>query len=344
MADNWLGDFVRVIIQEQGKRRPPQPVNFAENEIVTRGDNIRIREWASAYYFNANPNAHIVLTAPDGSLLLVSGGYNRLEPGLYLQNFVDKRTRTATLKEITDTTLDGAKVSITLTMSYTVSDPIKALKSEHPVDIFYSLIQAYALQFIKEHTHDEIMGITTSKDADRDAISRFISLQYNSHHNPSKVFSINEIVSKRQGDPKLAEIRRKGKENSTELEFEQQLLDLRQQVAKKDIEIQKIKAEANAEIDTIRTEAENKFARLRNEREKDFQTWKHQFEIDNLVIQAFASMNANPGYHPTPQEYNAIQEFYNRVSNKPGEEILTDEETSPPAPAPKPATPVPPTA
>ncbi|GEM_PF-2059142 len=321
MAENSWDYLVRAWVEHRGKRRPPIPVNFQGDEVVARGTGIKVTEIAKAYYFNADPNVYIVLTTSDGNLQLTPGGYNPLEPGFYLRHYVDKRTRTSTLPEITETTLDGAKVSLTLTISYSVADPIKAMKLEHPVQTLFTLITSYTLQFIKDHTHDKIMGSENAKDEDRDAIAKSIGLQYNSHHNPVKIFAINEIVIERRGDPKLIGIRLEEKQRTAQIELSRNVQELQQQLDKKEEDFKKIKAHYDAEIRTIIARAENQIAtqQLVLDNERNQKIWQQERVLQAVeAIQKAVVQVATPGFTPQPQITEVLLKLVNTLQQEIG--------------------------
>lgn len=296
-----------------GKRRPPNLVSFPERNIIVSGERRRVWSIFRAAFFNADPNAYIVLTSPEGDLITVKGGYNRLEPGSYLQNYVDKHIRTDTLPEIAETTLDGAKISMSLAISYSVRDPIKAMSLDNPINTLFSHVQLDAREFIKKHLHDDIVGRESTLESDQDGFTQYIIQQHNKHHNVARVFTIIEIAVQRQGDPKLLDIRLQDRQNTAILELDHKIQGLEQQIAEKEAEVRKIKAQADIEIQKIR-----------NELEKERSAWQHQQVLDMSISHVLEKMLSIPGYHPNTQELTLL---YNRFSQDASELSSPDDAT-----------------
>ena len=303
--------FSQMWIEYWGKRRTPISVSFPEKNILIRGDRRRVSSIFGATFFNAAPNVYLVLTTPEGSLLAVRGGYNRLEPGSYLQNYVDKRIRTDTLPEITETTLDGAKISVGLAVSYNVTDPIKAMGLDNPINTLFSHIQFDAREFIKKHLHDDLLGRENALESDQDGLTQYIVQQHNKHHDVARVFTIVGVSVQRQGDPKLLDIRLQDRQNTAILELDQKIQGLEQQIAQKEAEVRKTRAQAEMEIQKIEAEANAEIQKIKNELEKERRAWQHQQDLDMSISHVLEKMLTIPGYHPNTQELTLL---YNRFS------------------------------
>ena len=287
-------------IEYWGKKHPPNLVSFPERNIIVSEERRRVWSIFGAAFFNADPNAYIVLTSPEGDLIAVKGGYNPLEPGSYLQNYVDKHIRTDTLPEITETTLDGAEIAVSLAVSYHVQDPIKAMRLDNPINTLFSHIQYDSREFIKKHLHDDILGRENAIGSDHDDLSKYIIHQHNKHHDVARVFTIVEIAVQRRGDPKLLDIRLQDRQETANLELDHKIRGLEQQIAEKEAEVRKIKAQADIEIQKIG-----------NELEKERRAWQHQQELDMSISHVLEKMLSIPGYHPNTQELTLL---YNRFS------------------------------
>ncbi|MEW5830922.1 MAG: hypothetical protein AB1846_18675 [Chloroflexota bacterium] len=334
MAENSWDYLVRAWVEYWGKRRPSQPITFPENEIVVRGSGFRVGDFTGAVYLNVDPNVYIVLTTSDGNLLQVPGGYNRLEPGFYLRHYVDKRTRTITLPEvITATTLDGAKASITLTISYGATDPVRAMKLSRPVETLFTFIKIDAGEYIKKHTHDQIVSNENAAGTEKDNITQYILQQHSTHHAVNRVFAITDIDPQPWGDQKLMGIRLEDRQSTARLELDHKIQGLEQKIAEKEAEIRKIKAQAgtdiqkieaqtNAEIQKLKAEAEATIEAQRNELEKQRRAWQHQQELDMSISHVLEKMLTIPGYHPNNQELTLL---YNRFSQSAIGVPLTDD-------------------
>jgi len=333
MAENSWDYLVKAWIEYRGKRRPPQPITFQENEVVVRGSGFRVGNFTRAVYLNVDPNVYTVLTTSDGNFLQVPGGYNRLEPGFYLRHYVDKRTRTITLPEVIATTLDGAKASITLTISYNVTDPLRAMKLSQPVETLLTLVQIDTGEYIKKHTHDQIVSNENAAGPEKDNLKQYILQQHGTHHAVNRVFAITDIDPQVRGDQKLMDIRLEDRQSTAKLELDHKIQGLEQQIAEKEAEIRKIKAQAstdiqkieaqtNAEVQKLKAEAEATIEAQRNELEKQRRAWQHQQELDISISHVLEKMLTIPGYHPNSQELTLL---YNRFSRSTVDVPLSEE-------------------
>lgn len=298
-------------IEYWGQRRSPDLVSFPERNIVISGDRRRVNWICRATYFNPDPNVYLVLTTSDGDFISAKGGYNQLEPGSYLENYVDKRIRANALPEITETTLDGAEISVGLSVSYYVQEPIKAMRLNDPINTLFSHIQIDAREFIKKHPHDEIIGQENTVESDQDGLTQHIIQQHNKHHDVARVFTIVGIAVQRRGDPKLLGIRLQDRENTAKMELDNKIQGLEQQIAEKEAEVRKTKAQADMEIQKIESQTHAEIQKIKNELDRERRAWQHQQELDMSISHVLEKMLSIPGYRPNAQELTLL---YKRFS------------------------------
>ena len=319
MAENSWDYLVKAWIEYWGKRRPPQPITFQENEVVVRGNGFRVGDFTGAVYLNVDPNVFTVLTTSDGNLLQVPGGYNRLEPGFYLRHYVDKRTRTITLEKVTATTLDGAMTSITLTISYNVTDPIRVMKLSQPVETLLTLVRIDAGEYIKKHTHDQIVSNENLAGTAKDSIQQYILQQHSAHHAVNRVFAITDVDPQPQGDQKLMGIRLEDRQSTAKLELDHKIQGLEQKIAEKEAEIKKYIAHINADRGRIEAQASAEYQKIQAAVEAEIQAQRIeldqkrrdlQYKQDILMnaMDAFTQRLSNPTLPITPQELGAFRD------------------------------------
>jgi hypothetical protein len=297
-------------------------IAFKDNEIILPQDNFNIPLISGAKFFNLDPTFYAVIISPEGEPQQIKGGYLQLRRGNYKLFYIDKRNRTKTLEKITETTLDGATISLTLTITYRVADPAKALELQEPLATLFFLIQTDVREYIKTHTHDEIMGGGESQEADSGPIIQFIHRKQITHSQIARVFFIIGVAIERQGDPKLINIRLQQKQSQAEnklergkKELEQKALEqnaeIRKFVTERDVDINKIKAQSDAEIEKIRADAEaSKQETLRRMR-----ILQNKHEIDMEAIKALIPALTIPGRTLTQSETQAVQALINTLKD-----------------------------
>lgn len=148
-------------------------------------------------YINLDSTVYAVITSPEGNVQVVKGGMVELLPGRYRLQYVDKKNRTKTLPKIEAVSSDGVTISLTATISFRVTNPLRVFEIQNPIDDFMSFIQANIRKYIAVRTSDEI-----KKDIDSQDIVGFILEKQMDLHVISKAFSIIEIVVEYTGQAK----------------------------------------------------------------------------------------------------------------------------------------------
>jgi regulator of protease activity HflC (stomatin/prohibitin superfamily) len=307
---SFLNDFGKYWLERQGRKRSALRYPFRDDEIVSQAYLMRVSSWFNAYYLNLHPSHYAIAITPAGRLINVRGGYNALLPGRYILHYVDRQNRVFVIPRVTETTLDGAQVSLELVITYQVVDPFLALEVQQPLETFFVFIQSDLREFIRTHKYDEIVGDTVGHAVNTNLVAQYIRDQHRTREQMSKLFKILEVVvEEKTGDPKLTEIRgkfeAKQRQNVADSELLRQNQDLERRVASQDAEIQRIKAKADATEQEIRQKMDLQSIELEKARaELDFRQKKMMRAMD-AIAQAFAA----PTYPRDPREVEIIKEL-----------------------------------
>lgn len=308
--NSWLNDFGKFWLEQQGRKRSALRYPFRDDEIVSQAYLMRVSALFNAYYLNLHPSHYAIAITPAGRLINVRGGYNALLPGRYLLHYVDKQQRVSVVPRVTETTLDGARVSLEVVVTYQVADPFLALEVQQPVETFFVFIQSDLREFIRTHKYDEIVGDTVGHAVDTGLVSQYIKDQHRTRLQISQLFKIVEVVvEEKTGDPKLTEIRGNFEVRQRQGVADSQLLkekkELEQKLAWQEAEIKRINAKAEATEQEIRQKMELQSIELEKARaELDFRQKKMMRAMD-AIGQAFSA----PAYPWDPREAEIIKEL-----------------------------------
>lgn len=313
---SWLNDLGKYILESRGRSKSALRYPFREDEVVSPAYLMQVSPWFNAFYLNLHPSQYAVAITPEGRKISVKGGYNALLPGRYLLHYVDKQNRVTIIPRISETTIDGAQVSLELVINYQVIDPFLALEVQQPVETFFVFIQSDLKEFIRNHKHDEIVGDSTGLAVDNSLVSQYIKDQHKNRPQMCKLFSIAEVVvEEKMGDPKLTEIRGdfqvRQKQNVAESELMKHNQELERKVAAQDAEIQRIKANAEAKVQEIHQKMEHQTIELEKERAE----LKFKQEKMNRAMDAIAQAFAAPTYPRDPREVEIIKELLGALGN-----------------------------
>ena len=319
---SWLNDLGKHLLESRGRSQSALRYPFPDNEIVSQAYLMNVSPWFNGYYLNLHPSQYGLAITPDGKVINVKGGYNALLPGRYILHYVDKQNRVSVIPRISETTIDGAKVSLEVVITYRVIDPFLALEVQQPVSTFVVFIQSDLKEFVRTHKYDEIVGDSNGHTIENGSVVRYIKEQHAGRKDMSRLFYIAEVVVEdKTGDPKLTEIRGnfqvKQKQNVAESELLKQNQDLERKVAAQDAEIKKIKARSEAAQQEILQQMELQNIELERERaELRFRQEKMMRAMD-AIAQAFST----PTYPRDPREVEIIRELLGALGSSSGSKI-----------------------
>lgn len=322
---NEVSEIFLPVVEYFGRRRLAPQINFAANEILSPAYMKKVGWLTQAMYVNLTPKLYVVAIAPDGRPILLRGGINHpLTSGSYLIHYIVKEHRQAVIPKVSETTIDGAQVSLELIINYRVADPLKALEVAQPVETLVAFIKADLQEYIRSHTYDELLGDGIMRRIDDGAISRYIKEKHHTRHQLFKLFFIADIaVEEKTGDPKLMEIREnfqvQQRQNTTENELLKQKQELEKKVARQEAEILRIKTEAAAVQNDITQKMALKNMELeRAKAELQYRQDRMQRAL-GAVSRSFAS-----NYPKDPREVEIIKELLQELSS---DNVLHAEET-----------------
>ena len=333
----WLIDIGKVVLESNGRTRTASRYPFQNNEIVTEGFPLAVSSFWEAVYLNLHPTHYAVAVGPDGRVMNLRGGYNRLSPGRYILHFVDKQNRVNVVPLTAETTFDGSQVALELVITYRVIDSIKALEVQHAVNTLLRFIQSDLKEFIRSHRYDEIVGDLEGRKIDNERIAYYIKDQHANRHQMSKLFFIADIVVQQKiGDPRVTEIREnfqiKQRQNFAETELLKQNQELQKKVAAQEALIKQIQAESEATQQEIRQKMDLQkieLEKVRTEFHFRQERWKRAMDA---IAQAFSTQT----YPRDPREVEIIRELLGEMggySNQSSQPVPVPEEALPDSPA-----------
>jgi hypothetical protein len=316
--NNLLIDIGKFLLESRGRTRSAPRYTYRENEIVTTGISMKVSSLWNATYLNLHPTHYAVAIGPDGRIMNLRGGYNRLSPGRYILHYVDKQNRVTVIPRTAETTFDGSQVSLELVVTYRVIDPIKALEVQQAADTLIVFIQSDLKEFIRSHKYDEIVGDLDGRKIENELVARYIKDQHASRHQMSKLFFIADVVIEDKiGDPRVTEIREKYQINqrqyASDSEIQRQNQELEKKVASQDAAIKQIKAESDAKQQEILQKMELQRIELETARaELQFRQEKMTRAMD-AIAQAFSA----PTYPRDPREVEIIRDLIAALGGSP---------------------------
>lgn len=313
---NEINEIFIPVVEFFGRRKLPPQITFAANEILSPAYMKKVGWLTNAIYANLTPRLYAVAIAPDGKPIILKGGINHpLPSGWYSIHYIVKEHRQAVIPRVSETTIDGAQVSLELMINYRVADPIKALEVEQPVETLTAFIKTDIQEYIRSHTYDELLGDGTIRRIDDGLISRYIKEKHHTRHQLSKLFFIADIaVEEKTGDPKLMEIREnfqiQQRQNTTENELLKQKQELEKKVARQEAEILRIKTEAAA----VQNEITQKMALKNMELERARAELQYRQERMQRALSAVSRSFAS-NYPKDPREVEIIKELLQELSS-----------------------------
>jgi hypothetical protein len=320
---NDVSEIFVPVVEYFGRRKLPPQINFSANEILSPAYLRRVHWLTKATYINLTPKLYAVAIAPDGKPILLKGGINHpLPSGSYIIHYIVKEHRQVVIPKVSETTIDGAQVSLELIINYRVADPIKALEVEQPVETLIAFIKADLQEYIRSHTYDELLGDGLMRRIDDGSISRYIKEKHHTRHQLSKLFFIADIaVEEKTGDPKLMEIREsyqvQHRQNTTENELLKQKQELEKKVALQDAEIKRIKMESDATRQEVFQKLNNELENLRTSREL-------QQDKVRRGLDAIAKYLEPSTYPRDPQIAQVAMELLHEINIKVASQVGTD--------------------
>ncbi|GAB4493848.1 MAG: hypothetical protein Fur0016_29820 [Anaerolineales bacterium] len=215
--DDEVGfDLIKWYTEYQGRRQRLLPPQFAENEIVTGPYPLDVNIWGAGYV-PSFPNLDAIVVSAAGNRIPSEGGYIRLSPGKYKIYYVDRHEQYKVLPDIKAVTLDGADVTFSCGITFTVNDSLAVQNIRNPMDALFKACEAALRHVIRTHKHDEIIDERPDNDEPAaakpikiitdDQISDAVKLQVNLSE-ACRAFNLHNVnIIERRGHLRLLGVR-----------------------------------------------------------------------------------------------------------------------------------------
>ena len=209
-------DLIKWFTEYQGRRQRLLPPQFPENEIITGPYPLDVNIWGAGYV-PSFPNLDAIVVSAAGDRIPSEGGYIRLSPGKYKIYYVDRHEQYKALPDIKAVTLDGADVTLTCGITFTVNDSLAVQNVRNPMDALFKACEAALRHVIRTHKHDEIIDERPENDEPAaaspvkiisdDQVSDAVKLQVNLSE-ACRAFSLHNVnIIERQGHLRLLGVR-----------------------------------------------------------------------------------------------------------------------------------------
>lgn len=311
-------NLIRDFMEMNGRRKTPDPVDFPEGEIILRGPKLNVLPLIKMIYIPLPPNIFGVITASNGERKVIEyGGMYDLEGGKYYMEYIDKRTRSHLLDDITCATADGFQVTLKVRATYRVKNPEKVLSADKPVQDLYSTLQEAIKDYIVHHTHDQVIQTQeTARAMEERALKQ--QVMHTVRQDPDcSGFALSRLtIQEWQGDPKNLELRRKNQILEKESANKQKQLQLEQNEAIEEKELERRKGEirqtqAEAELKIQEIMAKVQQLKIELERLRSLPERRHKEIME--VIKAIKEM---PGFPRNTTDSKMLQDLIDTLREK----------------------------
>lgn len=259
----FLRNYVLWRIDRKGREAGAPTIEFEEKQVIHNGVEFFVPgkwKWfhgTSAFFLPLPANTWGIVSFPNGSLQNLPGGLREVPPGLYKVFYVDQHERFDVTAPVSEMSLDGEALTLTVIIRYRVLEPLTVLRIEKPIEALIEHVQTDLSQYIRTHKHNDIAESPSAADSGK--ILSFFVQRHASRHPLSRAIAITGIELKEfAGDKDYIDIRR------NDLIQQQRDIINRQQLDRKK-EIDKLTAEHKAEIEKINAKAAAEQAALRSE-------------------------------------------------------------------------------
>jgi hypothetical protein len=270
----------------QGRRQGPEQVTFQDEQLIAQGSDFGVSFWFSAHYFNLPANVMAIITLPNGNFVKVEGGFCEMPSGRYQIQYVTTKELSGETRLITENTIDGAQVSISVFFRYRVADAISTLNTADPLTMLVTSIENDIREYIRANTQQSLWDASRSK-GDK-SLSRFLKQHPNASSRSRSLIIIDADIRYFKPDEKFLELVRtaqlQGLQNRNDKELLSLNQELEQKIAAQDKLIKKLQAEASAEQQDIMREVELKNIDVENKR----RAWQRQYDSFSRVVQAIS--------------------------------------------------------
>lgn len=247
MTQEGHRSFRQKMLELLGRYNAPPQIPFDETSILTQPEIFTagiIAIILGGYYLPLPAMTAAIITFPDGQKkFFQQGGVINLPSGTYTIQYVDLRERTLTVA-VTDTTRDGPKVSLTVSINYKVNDLFKILDVARPLGALLTACEAAVRRFITTHHHHEIIGEPGNEQVVADhEIIKSIKEQV-AQNQACRVFVLMDILIKeRYGDPTISTLKHEDLVQEKKNTIEREGIIRKQEIAEEQQTLALIEAE-----------------------------------------------------------------------------------------------------
>jgi regulator of protease activity HflC (stomatin/prohibitin superfamily) len=320
------GSIRRSWVEFWGRNRGADQVEFPEDVIIMNGFPFTVSIWTGATFMNLPPATAAVITSPDGQRLLVErGGYLELPRGVYLTQYVDLHERTKTLPKISATTSDGFTVTLSIIVSYQVTNPALIMNVDRPIQAFYAALETAVKNYIISHTHDEVIKTNLNDDTlDKRDLENYIRTEVGATRTCEAFHILNMRVQEWQGDAKNIDLRKsrliQEKENllrQEQIQQKQNIVEEEQALEQRQARVTHIKAEADADRESVIAKAQELKNNVMN-------IGKLPERRHAQILQVINAIKEMPGFPRNATEAKILQELTTALLDKHDMGIATE--------------------
>ncbi|GAB4503349.1 MAG: hypothetical protein Fur0043_03410 [Anaerolineales bacterium] len=259
-----------------GRQNTPPPVNFDETSILTQPTDFHVGLVGGYYLSLPVMTAAMVASSNGQKMVFVEGGYINLPNGAYTVQYIDLRKRPLTFS-ITDTTLDGFKVSLTISINYKICDPVEIANVAKPLDAFLAACEAAVRKIIKDHHHREILGEPDNERTitDEDMV-KSIKEQISKNQACRAFLLMDVVIKERYGDSKITELEQERRVQDKKSAIEREGIIQRQEIAEDQQTLALIEAETARLLQELQATGEANQSKILEEARR------LNVELDNL--------------------------------------------------------------
>lgn len=319
-----------------GRQKEPSFPPFDETSILTQQSTFSV--WLPGGYYLQLPamTAAIVTSSSGQKMVFVEGGYKNLQNGAYTLQYIDLRERTLTFS-VTDTTLDGSTVSLTVSMNYKVHNPVEIANIAKPLDAFLAVCEAAIRKVIKTHSHHEIIGAPgKERILSDDVIIKSIKEQVAGTQACRAFLLMDVVIKERVGDAKIIALQQQTLVQEKESTIQREGVIQQQAIAEEQQSLALLRAntecliqELQATTEANRSEILERARRLSIELENlsklpEWQNARDMRRLDVLekTLETFIQTQAIAGFPRNTDDMRLLQNIINAltesVRNLPG--------------------------
>lgn len=253
-----LDYFRRLWLLYTGRKRLVEPYEFSEHEVISPAFFLRVSYVINGMYLNLHPTLYAVCILADGTRKKLEGGVNfPFPPGKSTIHFIDKTDRKSELLKITENTLDAARISLALRITYRITDPVKVFEVQRPVETLFSMVEADLKEYIRTRQYEDLIGSDDNQVIDSELIAKYVKSQHNARYPMSKVFTIIDvIVQEKEGDPIFIEKRKNYKSQMVDGESKMRIQELNKKIASQEAEMEQLRYQYKAVLEQQKATAD----------------------------------------------------------------------------------------